>query len=151
MTCSMLSSHFMLSTNTQNWLQWVVEVSVSNSAEHCNLSGLKVKRYYAFVLGEFLIRSCSCYFQHLWFCLQRTLIDILYSKCFHIVNIWLNILNMVNSFQITNMYMARTKTLHKHSSNCRQEQLSHTMCYELFSCHTYRDIAESLSQLAAQA
>lgn len=49
------------------------------------------------------------------------------------------------------MHMTSTKTVHKHSSNCRQEQLSHTMYYELFSCNTYRDIDESLSQLAAQA
>lgn len=49
------------------------------------------------------------------------------------------------------MYMTRTKTVHKHSSNHRQEQLSHTMYYDLFSCNTYRDTAESLSQLAAQA
>lgn len=37
--------------------------------------------------------------------------------------------------------MTRTKAVHKHSSNCRQEQLSHTIYYELFSCNTYRDIA----------
>lgn len=49
------------------------------------------------------------------------------------------------------MYMTRTKTDQKCFCNYRQEQLSHAIYYKLFLCNTYKEITESLSQLAAQA